>query len=984
MTEVFVYLKIVFVLLPRDICVKSHTYLNNMKHYLNYSLSVLLLILLGFGGVLSSCSGSDSKGEDPHITINREVVDFQSVAGSQNITISTNIEGLRATSNKSWCKVLVQGKTIRITLEESEELDVREATITVTGGNITKTITVRQLGSEPTILVDKPIVTIPASGGKLDFIITANVPFDVKLPDWVQSPDGTRAIQTVDYPKSYVVAAYAEENSRTASIEITQTAASVTTGRTPKTVLVSVTQLGLNAGTTALPANSKDIKVRVANGSASSHQANGGEFRYSFDGDFSTIYHSNWNNRGTDYFPITLQYDFASVEDIDYLIYYPRQSGSNGHIKEVEISYSPDGSTWVSLGTKNWGGTATAKTVVFDKTLKAKSFKFVVHSGQGDGQGFVSVSEMEFYKYNPDKFQPSTLFKDDLCSELKDNITEQEILACTDPFFRDIAYRMFHKKYNREFRVAEFKAWTEPWKQVEIHSYKANPYSLLDNPTGIYAEENSELVVIVGDTHGHSDLALWLINFDQPGGDGFNNRRLLSLQKGVNQIKVPQKGLLYVAYYKNTKSEADAAQPIKIHFANGIVNGYYDSKKREHKGRWLELRNKAGKYFDLVGEFAHMTFPTENFKRVTPDGDKLIAVYDSIVKHEMLLHGLYKYNRVRTNRMFMHVMYHQFMYATYYHTGYNVSTADGLLNAEEVVKGGNMWGPAHEIGHMNQTRPGVLWTGLTECTVNIPSAYIQTTLYKQGCRVQVEEMNANQSHSRYTKAFNSIIVPQVPHAYNSPDVFCQLIPFWQLELYFGKVLGRTPMSEDGLGGFYPEVYEYCRTNASPATMGEVQLEFAFIASKIANLDLTDFFEAWGFFRPVDKTIDDYGSAKFAVTQEQIDRVKQRIKALNLNKPEAKIQYISDHSVDAYRSKAAIQMGTAQIASGKDITLSGFRNVVAWEVRNAADELTYLSDGGIKDNPASWVLALPSGKWTEGSKLYAVDWKGSKTLVSVTQ
>lgn len=960
--------------------VKSNS---NMKNYLHYSLSLMLLALMTISG-LSSCSGSDSsKAEDPYIKITRETVDFQSVAGSQNISINSNIDGLRATSNQPWCKVLVQGKSIRITLEESDLLEVREATVTITGGKVTKTITVRQLGSEPTILVDKSILTVPASGGKLDFIITANVAFDVKLPDWIKDPNAGRALQTRDYPQAFVVNAYAEDNPRTASIEITEQAASVTGGRSPKRVLVSVTQQGLSSNSNALPTNSKDIKIPVANGSASSHQANGGEFRYSFDGDFSTIYHSNWNNRGTDYFPITLQYDFASVQDVDYLIYHPRQSGSNGHIKEVEIFYTEDGATWKSLGLKDWGGTATAKTVHFDKTLKAKSFKFVVKSGHGDGQGFVAVAEMEFYKNNPDKFQPLTLFKNTICSELKDNVTEEEILACTDPFFRDLAYKMFHKKYNPEFRVAEFKAWTEPWKQVEIHKYKANPYSLLDNPTGIYVEENNELVVMVEDNHG-SDVGLWLINFDKPGGDGFNTRRLLPLQKGFNQIKVPQKGLLYVAYYKNTKAEADAAQPIKIHFANGIVNGYYDSKKREHKGRWLELRNKAGKYFDLVGEFAHMTFPTENFKRVTPDGDKLIAVYDSIVKHEMLLHGLYKYNRVRTNRMFMHVMYHQFMYATYYHTGYNVSTADGLLNAEEVVKGGNMWGPAHEIGHMNQTRPGVLWTGLTECTVNIPSAYIQTTLYNQGCRVQVEEMNANQSHSRYTKAFNSIIVPQVPHAYNSPDVFCQLIPFWQLELYFGKVLGRTPMSENGLGGFYPELYEYCRTNDSPATMGEVQVEFAFIASKIAKLDLTDFFEAWGFFRPVDKTIDDYGSAKFAVTQEQIDRVKQRIKALNLNKPEAKIQYISDHSVDAYRSKAAIQIGTATIASGKDITLTGFRNVVAWEVRNAAGKLIYLSDGGVKDNPASWVLALPAGIWVDGCKLYAIDWKGAETLINVTQ
>ena len=71
----------------------------------------------------------------------------------------------------------------------------------------------------------------------------------------------------------------------------------------------------------------------------------------SFDGDMSTIYHSNWNNAGDHYFPITLTYNFAAGSDMDYLIYYPRTSGPNGNFKEVEIRVKSNANT---RGTDEW------------------------------------------------------------------------------------------------------------------------------------------------------------------------------------------------------------------------------------------------------------------------------------------------------------------------------------------------------------------------------------------------------------------------------------------------------------------------------------------------------------------------------------------------------------------------------------------------------------------------------------------------------
>ena len=98
-----------------------------------------------------------------------------------------------------------------------------------------------------------------------------------------------------------------------------------------------------------------------------------------------------------------------------------------------------------------------------------------------------------------------------------------------------------------------------------------------------------------------------------------------------------------------------------------------------------------------------------------------------------------------------------------------------------VLKTTGCWGPAHEIGHCNQTRPGVKWIGLTEVTNNIMSEYVQTTIFGQPSRIQTEDMGAVY-RNRYSKAWNGIIVPKASHADfknldDSEDVFCKLVPF---------------------------------------------------------------------------------------------------------------------------------------------------------------------------------------------------------------
>lgn len=139
--------------------------------------------------------------------------------------------------------------------------------------------------------------------------------------------------------------------------------------------------------------------------------------------------------------------------------------------------------------------------------------------------------------------------------------------------------------------------------------------------------------------------------------------------------------------------------------------------------------------------------------------------------------------------------------------------------------------------------------------------------FGQPSRIQVEDMGITY-RNRYSKAWSGIIAAGSPHAdfqnlgkNNANDVFCKLVPFWQLELYFGKVLGRTPLQQADKGGFYPEVYEYARNkDYTGMTHGEIQLDFVYTCSKISGMNLLDFFTKWGFLTPVDKELDDYGKS----------------------------------------------------------------------------------------------------------------------------
>lgn len=939
---------------------------------------ILLMLATAMALLLPACAPKEEK-EEPTLEIGQAAVDFKKEAAAQDIAVKTNVEQWSAKSDQSWCTTEADRATLKVSVTAHDGEMPREATITVTAHTLKKAVKVRQLGIEPAILISRQLFTVPTAGGEITFDVTANIPVTVTLPAWMkEKPAKSRADGMVLAHHTYLVSANPGEKERTDTIVVKQAGGELQ-------ALVVVTQKGLgNYESGDLEGVKDDIKVKVLSGEASSFQG-GEDISRSFDNDMATIYHSNWNNSSENYFPITLTYRFAPGSDMDYFIYHPRTSGSNGNFKEVEIRVKSNANVrsadeWNTVMTKNFGGSNAAVRVDFPKSqIGVGEVQFVVKSGAGDGQGFASCAEMEFYKKNPDTFDPTLLFTDGTCSELKPGLTEEAIENCPYSFYKNIAYYMKQGRYPSEFRIQTYKAWPHPDAPAETH--KTTPYSLRDNPTGISVKNNDPIMIFVGDTHGYTVNAL-IQNLDVPGGDGFGGSSY-PLSVGANKIIARNKGLMYILYHT---PDFEKAPPVKIHIASGEVNGYFDVAKHQQPSDWKRLLDNAvDKYFDVVGKYAHLTFPAERFRAQTPDGKALIDAYDKIVNSEMEFMGLYKYDKLFKNRMYLNVIYTGYMYATNYHTAFNDNTLNDLCNVKQLTTG-SCWGPAHEIGHCNQTRPGFRWIGTTEVTNNVMSQYIQTTIFGQPSRLQTEDMGGGM-RNRYSKAWNQIIVAGAPHGqfgdrnahgeYES-DVFCKLVPLWQLELYYGKAQGRTPLQQSDLGGFYPDVYEYVRTHPDLRTAGEQQTEFVYICSQVARANLLDFFEKWGFLTPIDIIVDDYGKAKLTVTQARIDEIRQRVEALNYPKPDVALEYITDNTIDLYQNMPSVIRGTA-VRNGSSFTMTGWKNVAVYEVKDGTGKTIWVSDGVLA--PSSTAAFTMKPMWQTGFKVYAVSASGERTEVT---
>lgn len=537
----------------------------------------------------------------------------------------------------------------------------------------------------------------------------------------------------------------------------------------------------------------------------------------------------------------------------------------------------------------------------------------------------------------------------------------------------------------KKYRSRTFKAYLS--NKEFSRRLKTSGYSSFENPTGIFFPAGSKAVITVSGTPDPEfPLQLIVKNFDK-GFKNFNGTKY-PLKEGENKITVEEEGL---AYFDYRSDNPDGAPPLKVTIKGGQINGVFTAD--DDKETWKRLLKDAKcNILDLLGNRCQLAYDVESLRKHCPeDGPKLLAMYDRIIELEQDdVLGWKRYACHPGNHIHGRVQWTGFMHADGLGAAYHKSTMPGLTNTEELRK--SAWGVAHEFGHVNQTRPGMNWTGTTEITNNICSSWVNYNLRPEWLRLEHEVVGnidgKRMRGGRFDCFVNNAIVRHRlwlyhggpdPKGTNPPgakngDVFVSLCPFWQLMLYETVARGNKD--------FYPAIFQNVReTDEKDLTRGELRILFFKRACDAAKLNLSDYFLKIGLVSPMDRLVNDYNPGHTTVTLEMCKEALRYVK--RYPEPDSSvIYYITVNSVGIYRDKKNIEVSPQAphfSLPAKELEIPGdaWKNAVAYEAYKDGKLLRVALMGLNHEDNVSTTLPCPEG--TDCVK--AVQWDGKRIVIA---
>ena len=637
-----------------------------------------------------------------------------------------------------------------------------------------------------------------------------------------------------------------------------------------------------------------DIPIKVVSATADTEN-NNNEMDKSYDDDLNTYFCSKGGTDVTKTFRMT--YTLESGHTLYRIIYTPRTKGNKwGSFNkfEVEVATGDAPTQFVKVASFERGdGVHTPLDFTLDTPVPdAKYVRFVVHSAY---MKRVSCAEMDFFEPSKNRFDYRSIFADDLYTQLKEGVTDNLIKNMPDNEMRKLALALSEGNYESKYRVAEYRPYQHPSVMAAVN--RTSRYSLSDNPTGIYAVAGEKLYIALDKLYRGADISLMVRDLN----GGYGNSKTYQLKKGLNIIEPTIGGLIYILNHvednipllleNDSDKQRAMDKTVKVHIIMGKVNGYYDCHKNVPE-EWPEiLENAQYQDMDVLGQYAHVTWRVSDFQTYTSDVTMLLNNYDKLVWLEEEFIGLVKYGKLFNNRMHFSIDYDATSpNASNYRTVYPPRNAAKICDPLRFDV--NLWGPSHEVGHMNQTRPGLKWIGTTEITNNILSLYVQTSFGQPG-----RLLDEKDGKTVYDYGLEKVVAKKIPHNSSQADVFERLVPFWQLKLYMIDVLKKE--------NFYHDLYEYFRTydyealNADKYTQGVYQLDFVRQVCRISRLNMLDFFEKWGFLTPIDADINDYSKARFTITEGQITALKDEVNKQNYKMPHPEVHLINENNMYNY-------------------------------------------------------------------------------------
>lgn len=485
----------------------------------------------------------------------------------------------------------------------------------------------------------------------------------------------------------------------------------------------------------------------------------------------------------------------------------------------------------------------------------------------------------------------------------------------TDPTNADIHWDSEHAK---KFRVQMIEPYSECDKISGMTCIQA--YTNLNNITGILGDAGTTLYVMV-DKSAAAGSTLYI----SPRTFSDNVDKLnhytdgIELHEGLNIIPCTQDCAQMVVYYTvSTNDGRTRLRPltdfdaIKIHIEGGSINGFFNSVgddlyTPDTNEDWFYYRDRARHpRFCLISDhcmlYLHFDNATDNDGNdhaglknlLTPaeyaagnfDLNATMKAWDDMFVAEQLVMGLMNDDVIRAekaagrdwydtlegddiapsdyslyfnNRLMGITTTTGFMSATWYRTTYNITTLRSIIMEFPTM---DLWGPAHEFGHMNQGPMKI--AGTTEESNNV---FSNIALFYRGDKTSRASLPSVQSDF-FNKGYN----------FHQHDTWGTTRMWFQLWLYY-HATGHNKK-------FYPRLYELLRENPLRKNSTEHLnakddlLHFAKMCCMAAGEDLTDFFDSWGFLVPQDGYyIGDYTSYTSYLSEEDIEEWKAEIAQL---------------------------------------------------------------------------------------------------------
>ena len=523
------------------------------------------------------------------------------------------------------------------------------------------------------------------------------------------------------------------------------------------------------------------------------------------------------------------------------------------------------------------------------------------------------------------------LFEDKACTTLKAEYAaknDAEIVAALEGVPADLQQAVLKIKNNawdsvtreKEFRIYDYKAYSNP--EVWAERLFTRPYNRINNPTGISTSDSKSFIYVFVDEIPEGttiDLA------EMASTKYFGNDTRLKV--GLNIVPCANKdGSLYIRYVCETaidgKKLADYPR-VKVHIENGYVNGFW-SKERGHTNEdWVYMRDKMFKNpaaVQAAGDLTVLNFRTYEFLKECPNNiEGVMRLWDFWNSRQNHYMALDKYDAWRNNKQLAMSDDNGFMDASSYRTHYNNNTLSTIVNYDLLVAdAGSSWGPNHEIGHTNQYAFQIV--GTSEVSNN---ALTNFAIFDQGTHVS----RGNNMENQIIDFENKIPYVVRGEGLYGSKLFSMTRMYFQLFLYFHAAGKDTT--------FYPRLFEKLRYDQLPGwrvgswdeldengfyrnsvNAAQDQLKFAEACCEIAQMDLSEFFEAWGFFIPMKNAfVGDYGHHWVYLLEEDAKASKARMQ--KYEKKGGHLMFLEDRVRQSPRKKSPFSDGTGYRANYAD-------------------------------------------------------------------